>query len=94
MHDLLDVLGHPAETFPVALTKDDRAHKYFDGADVGRELHLAFAGGVGQAKGMTEMLFRDGTREIYLVAQDKEGHLGQFLNPQQTLDYDKTPMGM
>lgn len=69
----LDVLRDPSESLAIALTHDYGAHEDLDGTDV-LERHLALTGGLVQPDSLSELLLRNGTRRVDLVAEDQEGN--------------------
>lgn len=83
--NLFDVLGHPTEALAISLAQHNRAHKYFNGANVGRQLDLTLASGVGEAEGMTQVLLRNGAGQVNLVAKNQERNFGELFNAQKTL---------
>lgn len=73
------VLREPAEALAVALAHDDGAHEDLDGADV-PERDLALTRGLVEAELVAELLLRDGAGGVDLVAEDKEGNVGELLD--------------
>lgn len=72
-------MREPAEALAVALAHDDGAHEDLDGTDV-PERDLALTRGLVEAELVAELLLRDGTGGVDLVAEDEEGNVGELLD--------------
>lgn len=82
----LYILGQPSDAITVALTHDNRAHEQLDRSDA-LQRDLALAGGLVQAKSVSQLLLRLGLWVIDLVAEDNEGNLGEFLHGKKGIEF-------
>lgn len=83
---VLKVVGEPSESFPVAPLLDDTAHEHFQGTNVvGRDGALLTSGEAVTSQMPLQHILRDSGRDINLVAQNDEGHLGEVVLLKQTI---------
>ena len=81
----VEILPDPPQSFSVALTFQDRTHEQFERSAVQlRSWDLSLSGRLTvKAEGLTELLFRAGSRSVDLVSEDEDRTVGQLLVGQQ-----------